>query len=217
MTTCFLTYLHMDGGWKGGHGSHTPNPDPSPQTNIFWTKIQIQWYYEHIHQILKICLRQVLQKVEEFIFYSKYCQTFPDPEKVLNRFIKWHHQTVCKKNNNWILNEQHEFFTNNWTWYFHPKLSSSIGTRHPTYLTSLTSYIRVSTNYTRMHSSRVRTVRTLPYGGRQRPPLDRDRPRQRHPRAETRDPVPGQRPRPPPRGQTDTCENINFANFVCGR
>ena len=23
--------------------------------------------------------------------------------------------------------------------------------------------------------------------------------------------------RPPPRGQTDTCKNITFANFVCGR
>ena len=91
----------------------------------------------------------------------------------------------------WILNEQHEFFTNNWTRYFHPKLSSSIGTRHPMYLTSLTSYIRVSTNYTRMHSSRMRTVRTLPYGGGDRDPswtetapwtetdLDRDTPGQR--------------------------------------
>ena len=45
-----------------------------------------------------------------------------------------------------------------------------------------------------------------------RDPLDRD-----PPWAEThldRDP-PGQIPRPPCR-QTDTCENITFANFVCG-
>ena len=56
--------------------------------------ISIKFLKYHMFQV---CLRQVLRKVEEFIFYSKYCQTFPDHEKVLNRFIKWHHQTVRKK------------------------------------------------------------------------------------------------------------------------
>ena len=59
---------------------------------------------------------------------------------------------------------------------------------------------------TRMHSSRMRTARSLPYGWGspwQRPPS-------------------GHRPPPPTdrditRGQTNTCENITFANFVCGR
>ena len=72
---------------------------------------------------------------------------------------------------------------------------------------------------TRIHSSRMRTVRSLPSPNEalpgQRPsrtealPLDRDRPW-----TET----PGQRPSPPPPcGQTNTCENIAFANFVRGR
>ena len=62
-------------------------------------------------------------------------------------------------------------------------------------------------------------------------PPCRDPPTQRLPFTETpldrgtetpldRDPswmeTPRQRPRPPP-GQTDTCENTTFANFVCGR
>ena len=43
-----------------------------------------------------------------------------------------------------------------------------------------------------------------------RDPFDRDPPGQRPPWTEAETP-------PPPRGQTDTCENITFANFVCGR
>ena len=103
----------------------------------------------------------------------------------------------------------------------------------------------------RMHSSRMRTGLSLPYGGvsvtetppRQRhpgqrspwteTPLDRDHPGQKppgqRPPTETlpnRDlldrGLPGQRPpdrdpldrdRDPPCGQTDTCENITFANI----
>ena len=55
------------------------------------------------------------------------------------------------------------------------------------------------------HSSRMHTACSLLYRGSS----DRDTwiPGQR---------PPGQRPRPPC-GQTDTCENITFANFVCGR
>ena len=52
---------------------------------------------------------------------------------------------------------------------------------------------------TRMHSSRMRTARSLPYGGGVSP---------------TETPV---HRVPHPRGQTNTCENITFANFVCGR
>ena len=54
----------------------------------------------------------------------------------------------------------------------------------------------------------MRTARWLPYGGVS---LTETRPRQRPP---SRDP-PGQRPRPDG-GQTNTCENITFANFVAG-
>ena len=50
---------------------------------------------------------------------------------------------------------------------------------------------------TRMHSSRMRTARSLPYGGG----------------LPNRDPR-GQSPPPP---WTNTCENITFANFLCGR
>ena len=48
---------------------------------------------------------------------------------------------------------------------------------------------------TRMHSSRMRTAHSLPYRGvsLSGPPPDRD-----------------------PPGQTNTCENITFTNFVCG-
>ena len=118
---------------------------------------------------------------------------------------------------------------------------------------------------TRKHSSRIRTARSLRYGGSpwQRPALDRDppwteTPLDRDPRTETplldrdspdrdpvtldRDPTPldrdprtetpsltetslGQRPcldrdspwtETLPRGQTNTYENVTFANFVCG-
>ena len=62
----------------------------------------------------------------------------------------------------------------------------------------------------RMHSSRMRTARSLPYGGismTETPPLD----------LPWRDCPPRQSLRPPPPcGQTDTCENITFTNFVCG-
>ena len=77
---------------------------------------------------------------------------------------------------------------------------------------------------TRMYSSRMCATHTLPYWGSpwqrpfpgQRPPwtetpiLNRD-PTDRDPRTET--PL----DRDPKRGQTNTCENITFANFVCGR
>ena len=60
---------------------------------------------------------------------------------------------------------------------------------------------------TRMHSSRMHTVLSLPYGGLpDREPPGRDPPGQRPPWTDT-----------PPRGQTNTCENITFTNFVDGR
>ena len=67
---------------------------------------------------------------------------------------------------------------------------------------------------TRMHSSRMCTARSLPYGGFsargvsltetpwKETPLDRDAPWAEPPLTET------------PCGQTSTCENITFANFV---
>ena len=94
----------------------------------------------------------------------------------------------------------------------------------------------------RMHSSRMRTTRCLPYGEvslTETPPdrdsLDRDKSGRDPPSLDRypldpldRDPVwtetprqrpPGQRPpgqRPSCR-QTNTCENNTFAHFVCGR
>ena len=74
-----------------------------------------------------------------------------------------------------------------------------------------------------MHSSRMRTACSLPYGGSlsrgvsltethlDKGPLDRD-PLDRDPL--DRDPS-EQRPRSPL--WTNTCENITFTNFVCGR
>ena len=66
---------------------------------------------------------------------------------------------------------------------------------------------------TRMHSSRMRTVRSssrLLAGVCRSACWDTPPP----PLAWT---PPGPGPGHPPCGQTDTCENITFANFVCGR
>ena len=72
-----------------------------------------------------------------------------------------------------------------------------------------------------MHSSRMRTARSLPYGGQRPPwteipwtktpwaetPLDRDPPWMETPQTETETET-------RPHGHTDTCGNITFANFV---
>ena len=75
---------------------------------------------------------------------------------------------------------------------------------------------------TRIHSCRMRTARFLPYRGVSltQTPLDRDpppteTPRQRSPWIDPPDRDPSETP--PPRGQINTCENITFANLVCGR
>ena len=100
MTTCFLTYLHMDG--RAGMAPIPPTRIRHHKQTYFGLKyrssdtmsISIKFLKYHMFQV---CLRQVLRKVEEFIFYSKYCQTFPDHEKVLNRFINGTIKQFAKK------------------------------------------------------------------------------------------------------------------------
>ena len=57
----------------------------------------------------------------------------------------------------------------------------------------------------------IRCVQKLFFEGETRPRTSvfKSHPRRRPPWAET--------PHSPPRGQTNACENITFANFVCGR
>ena len=75
---------------------------------------------------------------------------------------------------------------------------------------------------TRMHSSRMRTARSLTVSRRIpcTPPATMHTPGTVHaPWHHSYPPAPCTPPtrHVPPCGQTDTCKNITFANFVCGR